>query len=364
MSALHLLNSFFLYRASQLREILLDLTQNDQVPAKEKIDLSDPRLDDPAAFGIDESRIEELLRTDTEPDSAAALSFLDPDRESEFLDSVDVALDPTTEARSGATCDGETLSLRYRMDVRSDKELAAKNPVSVLNWLRRYQPEAFLNDSKASASNGTPGETGPVAGPSTAANGSGEKVAKGSTKGRRSTAATVAASQPSSNGQASQKANGKSVAKSRDDKNDAGGHDDDLDDLDAPPPPPPPAPKQKSTRRKSTKADTTAPTTTTTEKNRSASAVAATTPTPAAAAAAATTVAATDEHVDKPARTVKPRKRKRETDGGDDGTAKTPRVKAVKTGSGTPISVSASSNTRTRESDAGGGGGAGEGSLG
>ncbi|KAF2458531.1 IEC3 subunit of the Ino80 complex, chromatin re-modelling-domain-containing protein [Lineolata rhizophorae] len=82
------------------------------------------------------------LRLDAPP------GYLSPAHEDEYLTALDAALtDPTVFDPSIALGRPLLASARH---IPSDKELAARNPVSVYNWLRNYQPHVFLQDKDGS----------------------------------------------------------------------------------------------------------------------------------------------------------------------------------------------------------------------
>ncbi|KAL1617591.1 hypothetical protein SLS56_010914 [Neofusicoccum ribis] len=72
--------------------------------------------------------------------------YLSPNHEEEYLKELDVALsDPTMYDPNDTS--GRPIRLPAR-DIPSDKELQIRNPDSVYNWLRKHQPQVFLQDKE------------------------------------------------------------------------------------------------------------------------------------------------------------------------------------------------------------------------
>lgn len=72
--------------------------------------------------------------------------YLSPNHETSYIDAVDKAMaDP---AVSNATVrSAKALPVHQYVQI-TDKELSLVNPVSPLNWLRKYQPQVFLQDPR------------------------------------------------------------------------------------------------------------------------------------------------------------------------------------------------------------------------
>jgi IEC3 subunit of the Ino80 complex, chromatin re-modelling len=76
----------------------------------------------------------------------ALSGFLAPGEEERYLESLDsylngVAITPRPP--------GAALARGGERSVDKDREMALKNPVSVYNWLRKHQPQVFLQDNEA-----------------------------------------------------------------------------------------------------------------------------------------------------------------------------------------------------------------------
>ncbi|EDN06945.1 hypothetical protein I7I51_05688 [Histoplasma capsulatum] len=80
-----------------------------------------------------------------ECDVDSNLGFLSPEHEIEYS----AALDAATCGEPRPT--GKSVSAASR-----DREAAVRNPVSVINWLRKHQPQVFLQDADAAASEKPP----------------------------------------------------------------------------------------------------------------------------------------------------------------------------------------------------------------
>ncbi|EKG14463.1 hypothetical protein MPH_08312 [Macrophomina phaseolina MS6] len=86
----------------------------------------------------------EHLPDDLVGDSLAG--FLSPNHEEEYLKELDIALqDPSLYDPNDTS--GRPIRLPAR-DIPSDKELQIRNPDSVYNWLRKHQPQVFLQDKE------------------------------------------------------------------------------------------------------------------------------------------------------------------------------------------------------------------------
>lgn len=70
------------------------------------------------------------------------LGFLDPDEEAKYLD----ALDSQFEGSSATPFRSNQRSEPSAAD--TEKEASLQNPVSVYNWLRKHQPQVFLQDNE------------------------------------------------------------------------------------------------------------------------------------------------------------------------------------------------------------------------
>ncbi|KAK8168210.1 IEC3 subunit of the Ino80 complex, chromatin re-modelling-domain-containing protein [Phyllosticta citrichinensis] len=72
--------------------------------------------------------------------------YLSPNHEEEYLKELDIALaDPAIYDPNDTS--GRPIRLPAR-DIPSDKELQIRNPDSVYNWLRKHQPQVFLQDKE------------------------------------------------------------------------------------------------------------------------------------------------------------------------------------------------------------------------
>jgi hypothetical protein len=83
----------------------------------------------------------------TEATEGSTEGFLSIRQEEQYLQSLDAFLDgTTTSARSHvATSLGNRSAERT---VERERETQLKNPVSVYNWLRKHQPQVFLQDNE------------------------------------------------------------------------------------------------------------------------------------------------------------------------------------------------------------------------
>ncbi|EEH23433.1 hypothetical protein PABG_05644 [Paracoccidioides brasiliensis Pb03] len=77
----------------------------------------------------------------TEHDMDSALGFLNPEHENEYCAALDAAAagEPKPSAEAGKVSSLAAAS--------KDREIAIRNPVSVINWLRKHQPQVFLHDA-------------------------------------------------------------------------------------------------------------------------------------------------------------------------------------------------------------------------
>jgi hypothetical protein len=76
-----------------------------------------------------------------------APGYMSPSHEDEYLLATDVALaDPAYDPTSH---DGRPLRITSARPPPSEKELTIQNPDSVYNWLRKHQPQVFLQDKDA-----------------------------------------------------------------------------------------------------------------------------------------------------------------------------------------------------------------------
>lgn len=74
----------------------------------------------------------------TDDQMETRLGFLNPDEEAKYLDALDSQLGDST----APTQPSEPLP------IDKEREAAIQNPVSVYNWLRKHQPQVFLQDSE------------------------------------------------------------------------------------------------------------------------------------------------------------------------------------------------------------------------
>ncbi|KAF4309995.1 hypothetical protein GTA08_BOTSDO03169 [Botryosphaeria dothidea] len=121
--------------------------------------------------GLDRKALAELLKTphthllppEQLPDDLVGESlagFLSPNHEEEYLKELDVALGDSSLYDPNDTS-GRPIRLPAR-DIPSDKELQIRNPDSVYNWLRKHQPQVFLQDKENDK--GDAAEKGPKGG--------------------------------------------------------------------------------------------------------------------------------------------------------------------------------------------------------
>ncbi|KAG5294702.1 hypothetical protein I7I48_11352 [Histoplasma ohiense] len=85
-----------------------------------------------------------------ESDVDSNLGFLSPEHEIEYS----AALDAATSGEPRPT--GKSVSAASR-----DREAAVRNPVSVINWLRKHQPQVFLQDADAASEKPPPRSNNP-----------------------------------------------------------------------------------------------------------------------------------------------------------------------------------------------------------
>jgi hypothetical protein len=100
------------------------------------------------APGLQLSSLLEVPHTTPEDDPSidgemeTALGFLNPDEEAEYLDTSDSRLGDST------TMPLKTSQPNEPSPLDKEKEVALQNPVSVYNWLRKHQPQVFLQDNE------------------------------------------------------------------------------------------------------------------------------------------------------------------------------------------------------------------------
>lgn len=83
----------------------------------------------------------------TEANTGASDTFLSIRQEEQYLQSLDAFLDGTTTNPRSHT--PNTLGSRNaEKTTEREREMQLKNPVSVYNWLRRHQPQVFLQDNE------------------------------------------------------------------------------------------------------------------------------------------------------------------------------------------------------------------------
>ena len=83
-----------------------------------------------------------------EPSNVASSGFLSIRQEEQYLQGLDAYLDGTsTNPRPHAT--SNLGSRNAEKTSERERETQLKNPVSVYNWLRRHQPQVFLQDNEA-----------------------------------------------------------------------------------------------------------------------------------------------------------------------------------------------------------------------
>jgi hypothetical protein len=77
--------------------------------------------------------------------SEHAPGYMSPSHEEEYLHATDVALaDPTI--YDPESHDGRPLRITTSHPIPNEKDLTVQNPDSVYNWLRKHQPQVFLQD--------------------------------------------------------------------------------------------------------------------------------------------------------------------------------------------------------------------------
>lgn len=87
------------------------------------------------------------LDTHESPDDALEINstgYLAPHEEDEYLESLDSYLNGTAPAPFAAKS-----AQSAERNAEREREMALKNPVSVYNWLRKHQPQVFLQDSES-----------------------------------------------------------------------------------------------------------------------------------------------------------------------------------------------------------------------
>ncbi|KAK6387636.1 hypothetical protein, variant [Exophiala oligosperma] len=78
---------------------------------------------------------------------AAAPGFLSVAQEEQYLDSLDAFLDNTTTNPRSHAANGLG-NRNAEKTTEREREMQLKNPVSVYNWLRKHQPQVFLQDNE------------------------------------------------------------------------------------------------------------------------------------------------------------------------------------------------------------------------
>lgn len=86
----------------------------------------------------------EKLKSETE---AMVGGFLSVGQEELYLDSLDAFLDGTTRTPRSHAANGLGTRNAEKTTER-EREMQLKNPVSVYNWLRKHQPQVFLQDNE------------------------------------------------------------------------------------------------------------------------------------------------------------------------------------------------------------------------
>jgi hypothetical protein len=80
-------------------------------------------------------------------DEAISSGFPAPKEEERYLEELDALMDGSATSRSAGVMAGAAVD---RLSEK-DRETALKNPVSVYNWLRKHQPQVFLQDNEPQA---------------------------------------------------------------------------------------------------------------------------------------------------------------------------------------------------------------------
>lgn len=144
----------------QLLEALLDFNTQPRMNTRQRFDLADaPDLAADAAQHVQKTlaSLEATVPHTTLADLASlpdgidltehAPGYLSPQHEEEYLAALDQLLeDPSFEE---ATRHHRTLHLGPSQPPLSEKDLTIRNPDSVYNWLRKNQPQVFLQDKDA-----------------------------------------------------------------------------------------------------------------------------------------------------------------------------------------------------------------------
>ncbi|KAI1608622.1 IEC3 subunit of the Ino80 complex, chromatin re-modelling-domain-containing protein [Exophiala viscosa] len=90
----------------------------------------------------------------TDPTTGTGDMFLSIRREEQYLQSLDAFLDGTsTNPRSHTTNSLGSRNAEKTTD--REREMQLKNPVSIYNWLRKHQPQVFLQDNEPGAEKAT-----------------------------------------------------------------------------------------------------------------------------------------------------------------------------------------------------------------
>ena len=162
---------------SQLLDLLLDVNQSVHIPLEHRYELGSTSSKTPDATqvpGLDTDnspssshdslssikRFQSLLKTphtslaileaDNVPEdlqSTTPPTYYTTNHEFEYLESLDKSLGvPPTVPRTLPSNSGERLA-----DIERENDFNIRNPVSVYNWLRKHQPQVFLQDHEASA---------------------------------------------------------------------------------------------------------------------------------------------------------------------------------------------------------------------
>ncbi|KAI9805658.1 MAG: hypothetical protein M1833_005150 [Piccolia ochrophora] len=166
----------------RLLELLLDVNDSAQIPLQHRYDLLSKPPPSSAVPGLEpddssnssaasslpkpfsnlltvpHSDLSSVPEKVLPPDIAASpppAMYLSPSQEDDYLFALDNSLGSSSPlSHVGHTHSNNKHSIA-NTDREKDKDLALRNPVSVYNWLRRHQPQVFLQDNE-----GAPEKTG------------------------------------------------------------------------------------------------------------------------------------------------------------------------------------------------------------
>ena len=136
---------------SALRKAKARLTSREISPDTYRVTEDEVRQSGLFAPGLQLTSLLKVSHTEPRDNPAVAgemetaLGFLTPEQETEYLDALDSRLD----GESPITTPHKTNQPSDKSPIDKDKETALQNPVSVYNWLRKHQPQVFLQDNES-----------------------------------------------------------------------------------------------------------------------------------------------------------------------------------------------------------------------